>query len=84
MNSRLARLKAVVTNNIVVPPVGTDASSLGGTQYTPSFPSACCGVVCNTEAEAPAKRFCLCHFGYHGLPSKGGNGGNLWSVDKKQ
>ncbi len=75
--------KAIVMNNIVVPPVGKDASSLGGTQYPPSFTSACRGVVRNTGAEAPAKRFHHCRFVYHGLPSKGGNDGNLWSVDEK-
>ncbi len=42
--------KALVTNNIVVLPVGKDASSPGGTQYTPLFPSACCGVVHDTGA----------------------------------
>ncbi len=43
--------KAVITNNIIVPPVGKDALSVGGTQYIPSFPSACCGVVQDTGAE---------------------------------
>ncbi len=72
-----------VANNIVVPPVGKDALSLGGTQYTPSFFSARQGVVCNTGAEAPAKRFRQCRLVHHGLPLKGGKGRNLWSVDEK-
>ncbi len=75
--------KAVIMNNIVVPPVGKDALSVGGTQYTLLFPSAHRGVVRDTGAEAPVKCFCCCHFDYHGLPSKGGNGENLWSVDEK-
>ncbi len=75
--------KAVIANNIVVTPVGKDALFIGGTRFTPLFPSACCGVVCNSGAEAPAKRFHCCCFVYHGPPLKGGNGGNLWSVDEK-
>jgi hypothetical protein len=75
--------KAVVANNIVVPPVGKDVLSLSGTQCTPLFPSAGGGVVLNTGAEAPANHFYCCHCVCHGLPMKGGNGGNLWSVDKK-
>jgi hypothetical protein len=75
--------EAVIANNIVVPPVDKDALSLDCTQYLPLFPSACHGVVCNTGAEAPANCFCRCHFGYQGLPSKGRNGGNLWSVYEK-
>ncbi len=69
-------------NNIVVSPVGKDASSLGDSQYSPLFPSAC-RVIVPTRAEAPAKRFRCCRFVCHGLNLKGGNGGNLWSVDKK-
>jgi hypothetical protein len=75
--------KVVVTNNIVVPPVGKDASSLSDTQYTPLFPSARCGIVPEKGAEAPAKHFHCCCFVCHGLPLKGGNDGNLWSVDEK-
>jgi hypothetical protein len=75
--------KAVVANNIAVPPVGKDALSLSNTQFTPLFPSACHVIVPKTGAEAPAKRCCHCRFGYHGLHSKGGNGGNLWSVDEE-
>jgi hypothetical protein len=40
-------------------------------------------IVPDTGAEAPAKRFCCRHFVCHGLHLKGGNGGNLWSVDEK-
>jgi hypothetical protein len=69
-------------NDIVVPPVGKDALSVGGTQYSPCFPSEHHGVVCNNGAENPAKCFHCCRFVYNGLPSKGGNGGNLWSVDE--
>jgi hypothetical protein len=57
--------------------------SAGGTQCTPLFPSAHHGVVRNTGEEAPEKRFRRCHFVYHGLPSKGGDGVNLWSVGEK-
>jgi hypothetical protein len=70
--------KAIVANNIIVPPVGKDALSLGNPQYTPLFPSACCMIDPNNGAEAPAKHFCRRHFICHGLHSKGGNGGNLW------
>jgi hypothetical protein len=76
--------EAVVAINIVVPLVGKNALSLGGIQYTTLFPSVRHGVVCNTGAEAPAKCFHHHHFGYHGLPLKSGNDGNLWSVDEKK
>jgi hypothetical protein len=75
--------EAVVLNNIVVSPVGKDALSFGNSQYSPLFPSARCVMVPNTGAEAPVKRFRRCHFVCHGLHLKGGNGGNLWSVDEK-
>jgi hypothetical protein len=75
--------KAVVANNIVVPPVGKDASFLGNTQYTSLFPSDCHVIVPNTGAEAPAKCFYCRSFVCCGLHLKGGNGGNLWSVDEK-
>jgi hypothetical protein len=56
--------KAIVKNNIVVPPVDKDALSLSNPQYTPLFPSACCMIDPDTGAEAPAKMlplslFCL-------------------------
>ncbi len=69
--------KAVVANNIIVPSVGKDALSLGGSQYTPMFPSARRGIVRDSGAGAPVKRFHHHRFVHHGLPSKGGNGGNL-------
>ncbi len=75
--------KAVVANNIAVPSVGKDALSLGNPQYTPLYSLACCVINPNTGAEAPAKRFHHCHFVSHGLHSKGGKGGILWSVDEK-
>ncbi len=75
--------EAVVANNIIVSPVGKDASSLIDSRYSPLFPSACRVIVPDTGAEAPAKRFHRCHCVCHGLHSKGGNGGNLWSVDEK-
>ncbi len=76
--------KVVAANNIVVPPVGKDALSLANTQDTPLFPSACCVIDLDTGVEAPVKHFRHCHFVCLGLHLKGGNGGNLWSVDEKQ
>jgi hypothetical protein len=76
--------KAILANNILVSPVGKDALSLGNSQYSPLFPSAHPMIVPDTlGAETPAKHFYCCHFVCHGLHSKGGNGGNLWSVDEK-
>jgi hypothetical protein len=52
------------TKNIVAPPVGKDALSLGGTQYTTLLLSAFCGVIHNTGARGsckmlPSLPFCL-------------------------
>ncbi len=62
--------KAVVVNNIVVPPVGKDATSLGNNQNTPLFPSACRVIDPGTGAEAHAKHFHCCCFVCHGLLQK--------------
>ena len=43
--------KAVVANNIAVPPVGKDALSLSNTQFTPLCPSAWRVINPNTGAE---------------------------------